>query len=346
MKRINSWARFAAIGVLWIGWGLAMGATRELLTGMTVSTVITRSDPGALVVSLVSPGGVTFTLSSRNGGLHPNVFAGTIWNDTAGPGRAVSRFTYADNAVASPLLPEEALSELNGTNPSGNWNLIVRAVGGGTGGSLGPVSLAAHTAHCLPDLEAGVVPDAFIPRLGVINRVVFRSENRGDRASGVVLTGTLPPASSFRVSRLLAGTAALRRPPARFRRCLTMRRATARRDRAIILVLPDTGLRSSELCALDIGDVEIKTGKIIVRHGPEDGSKAGRGRTVYLGNTTRHSLWRYLVTRDDRNTESSPLFAAGHHGLNRDSLRHLVALTPEIRADERCSQHRVGAEPA
>src|SRR5258708_32029808 len=91
------------------------------------------------------------------------------------------------------------------------------------------------------------------------------------------------------------------------RGCFTMRRATALRDRAIILVLLDTGLRSSELCALNLGDVDIKTGKIIIRHGPAGGSKGGRGRTVYLGNTARHSLWRYVVTREDKADEGAPL---------------------------------------
>ena len=124
------------------------------------------------------------------------------------------------------------------------------------------------------------------------------------------------------------------------RRCFTMRRATALRDRAIILVLLDTGLRSSELCALNLGDVEIKTGKIIVRHGPAGGSKGGRGRTVYLGNTARHSLWRYVVTRKDKADEGAPLFTAGYRSLNRDSLRHLVARLGEVAQIRKCHPHR------
>ncbi len=44
------------------------------------------------------------------------------------------------------------------------------------------------------------------------------------------------------------------------RRKFTMRRATARRDQAIILTLVDTGLRASELSALKVGDVDLKTG--------------------------------------------------------------------------------------
>jgi integrase/recombinase XerC/integrase/recombinase XerD len=60
------------------------------------------------------------------------------------------------------------------------------------------------------------------------------------------------------------------------RRRYTMRRPTALRDRAIILTLLDTGLRSSELCALTIGDVDLKTGKVNVRGGAVGGARGGR----------------------------------------------------------------------
>jgi integrase/recombinase XerD len=83
------------------------------------------------------------------------------------------------------------------------------------------------------------------------------------------------------------------------RRKFTMRRPTARRDRAIILTLLDTGLRAGELCALRIGDVDLKTGKVIVRHGTLGGAKGGKGRTVFMGRITRRAVWRYLVDRED-----------------------------------------------
>ena len=60
-----------------------------------------------------------------------------------------------------------------------------------------------------------------------------------------------------------------------FRRRFVMRRWTAYHDQAIILVLVDTGLRASELCALKIGDVDQKTGKVQVKHGRLGGAKGG-----------------------------------------------------------------------
>ena len=47
----------------------------------------------------------------------------------------------------------------------------------------------------------------------------------------------------------------------------SMRRASGFRDKAIILLLIDTGLRASELCSLRIGDVETQTGKVQIRLG-------------------------------------------------------------------------------
>jgi integrase len=43
--------------------------------------------------------------------------------------------------------------------------------------------------------------------------------------------------------------------------------ATALRDHGIILLLLDTSSRSSEVCALNLGDIGLKTGKILVRVG-------------------------------------------------------------------------------
>jgi integrase/recombinase XerD len=47
----------------------------------------------------------------------------------------------------------------------------------------------------------------------------------------------------------------------------TMRRVTGFRDKAIVLVLVDSGMRASELCSLRIGDYDAQTGKVQIRHG-------------------------------------------------------------------------------
>ncbi len=64
------------------------------------------------------------------------------------------------------------------------------------------------------------------------------------------------------------------------------------RDRAIILVLLDTGVRASEFCALNIENVDLKTGTVMVRHG-----KGGKDRAVFLGARSRKALTRYMARR-------------------------------------------------
>jgi integrase/recombinase XerD len=72
------------------------------------------------------------------------------------------------------------------------------------------------------------------------------------------------------------------------------RRPTANRDKAIVLMLLDTGLRASELCNLLRRDVDLNDGSVVVRRG-----KGGVGRIVYLGRRARRVLWRYLAEREE-----------------------------------------------
>jgi integrase/recombinase XerD len=124
------------------------------------------------------------------------------------------------------------------------------------------------------------------------------------------------------------------------RSSFTMRRPTAKRDRAIILMLLDTGLRASELCALTVGDVEQKSGKVRVKHGPAGGAKAGKGRTVYLGRAASRTLWRYLVGRGDGDDPSAPLFQGKlERPLKRDTLRQLCVSLGKKAGVSHCYPH-------
>jgi integrase/recombinase XerC len=61
------------------------------------------------------------------------------------------------------------------------------------------------------------------------------------------------------------------------------------RDKAMLLGLLDTGCRASEFVALDIGDVDLNTGSVLVRLG-----KGGKTRSTFLGSTCKRELVRYL----------------------------------------------------
>ena len=96
-------------------------------------------------------------------------------------------------------------------------------------------------------------------------------------------------------------------------------RDTGWRDRAILLTLLDTGLRASELCALCVQDYDQKSGKAHVRKG-----KGAKSRYVWLGETARKAVWRYLAERGTVKPED-PLFATRTSShMERNALRHMI----------------------
>ncbi len=125
------------------------------------------------------------------------------------------------------------------------------------------------------------------------------------------------------------------------RRKFTMRRPTGRRDRAIILTLLDTGLRAGELCALRIGDVDLKTGRVIVHHGALGGSKGGKGRMVFMGKATRRAVWRYLADREDGEDPEAPLFTTKNsRPMNPNGLRLTVTALGQKAEISNCHPHK------
>jgi integrase/recombinase XerD len=74
---------------------------------------------------------------------------------------------------------------------------------------------------------------------------------------------------------------------------LLLKSCATERDRALCLFLLDTGVRASELVALNVEDIDLKTGMVTVRLG-----KGQKGRTTYAGARTRKQLRRYFAERD------------------------------------------------
>lgn len=120
-----------------------------------------------------------------------------------------------------------------------------------------------------------------------------------------------------------------------WRRNVLARRSTALRDRAILLSLVDTGIRASELTALEYRDYDEKRGRLRIRHG-----KGDKERLVFLGDTSRMALWRYLTTRE-KLTPASPLFATrGETAMDRAGLLHLVQRIGKRAGVEKAHPHR------
>lgn len=88
-----------------------------------------------------------------------------------------------------------------------------------------------------------------------------------------------------------------------------LKACTCERDKAILHVMLDTGVRAGELCALDVGDVD-GAGAVTVRRG-----KGAKGRVTYIGARTRKQLLRYFaLERGGRPAPTEPLFVAQRGG--------------------------------
>lgn len=106
------------------------------------------------------------------------------------------------------------------------------------------------------------------------------------------------------------------------------------RDSALCMVLLDTGIRASELIALNIGSVKLKDGSINVRLG-----KGQKERTVFIGAKARRQINRYLRTRPDAG-EREPLFLSQRGDrLRRDGLIQLVTRLRERSGIKHCTCH-------
>jgi integrase/recombinase XerD len=66
------------------------------------------------------------------------------------------------------------------------------------------------------------------------------------------------------------------------------------RDKAIFLALVDTGARASEFLNINLDDMNIATGAILIRNG-----KGGKTRTVFIGKKSRKAIRAYLRIRTD-----------------------------------------------
>lgn len=103
------------------------------------------------------------------------------------------------------------------------------------------------------------------------------------------------------------------------------------RDRAIFLVLYDTGCRASELVSLDISDID-SDGTVFIKAG-----KGGKDRFGFLGKKTRSAIRKYLNKRND---DHPALFLAWlGERLGYDGLRNVFDKRAELAHVERPSPH-------
>lgn len=121
----------------------------------------------------------------------------------------------------------------------------------------------------------------------------------------------------------------------RYARNIRSKRDTADRDRAIVLLLLDTGLRASELINLDVKDYNQNQGSLTIRHG-----KGNKSRNVYPGDTARSAIWKYLAGRDDAKP-TAPLFVSrSGRRMDRTNLGHLLQRAGQRAGVDHVHPHR------
>jgi len=111
------------------------------------------------------------------------------------------------------------------------------------------------------------------------------------------------------------------------------------RDIVIILLFLDTGIRVSELIDIELDDVKLEDGHILIRNG-----KGNRERVVPIGSLVQKSLWRYINQyRCQPLIERITKLFLGNHGLalTRNGIQQMLrrlALKADI-SGVRCSPH-------
>jgi integrase/recombinase XerD len=92
----------------------------------------------------------------------------------------------------------------------------------------------------------------------------------------------------------------------------------AERNRAMIFLLIDTGIRADELCSLKINLVDLKNRRITVM------GKGSKQRTVPFSNRTGQILWRYLTTRKNDSVADFLFVTKDGRPLDRGQLLKIM----------------------
>jgi len=136
------------------------------------------------------------------------------------------------------------------------------------------------------------------------------------------------PLTKDEIVALLEATDHAKRYKTTRRRAVKRKRIEASRDKAIILLLVDTGLRVTEMCNLTRADVDLSAGSIFVSKAKH--RMGTKSRHVYFGTAARSTLFEYLADREEalghEIAPEAPLIAAKNWRtpLDRHAVRRLL----------------------
>ncbi len=164
-----------------------VGAAR-FLYDLQLTTFITHTKCADLDITLASPSGTVVTVTTDNGGNNDDVFEGTVWRDDGAI--PVTDFPYANNVVATPLVPEEPFAAFLGEDPNGTWTLSVFDDQGADSGTLVSWELAVNST--LQNVEQGVEGRIYATK-GTFT-IDWAKHNLGVDADRLSLRGVANPA--------------------------------------------------------------------------------------------------------------------------------------------------------
>jgi integrase/recombinase XerD len=124
------------------------------------------------------------------------------------------------------------------------------------------------------------------------------------------------------------------------RKPFKMQRRTGFRDSALILVLLDTGMRAGEAGRLNIGDVDLEAGEILITPYGSSQRKT-KSRVLPIGKVTRKALWRYLTNRPETDKDDPLFLSESGRRLEHDAIRHLLVGLGEKAGVKNCHPHRL-----
>ena len=113
---------------------ITVSGANPYLWDLDLNTFIDHTFAADLDITLTSPAGTTVTITTDNGAGNDNVFAGTLWDNSANPSGVLPYTTnngivtdnaYVNLTLASPLTPEESFGAFKGEDPNGVWTLTI-----------------------------------------------------------------------------------------------------------------------------------------------------------------------------------------------------------------------------
>lgn len=91
------------------------------------------------------------------------------------------------------------------------------------------------------------------------------------------------------------------------------------REKAVVMLMVDSGLRRQEVCNLNRSDIDLKSGLVRVRQG-----KGRKDRITVIGATTRRALLRYWHTCPNQDEDAPAIQTDTGERLTGEGLRSLL----------------------